>query len=151
MRIVAAAALLALAACGGETPAEEPQPDGPASVVLQSEDAIDGRRPELILICGNGGGSFSLGLVRPFAGDPAGATGVVKVDDGAASRVGLVWLGDDRWAPAIDADAESMLVRSMLAGRSVYFSGPEQVTERVYRWDLSRIGDGIGELRLRCG
>ena len=89
--------------------------------------------------------------VNDFEGDATGATGIVKVDDGAASRLGLVWLGEDRWAPDLDAAAESAIVRTMLAGRSIYFSGPEQVTERVYRWDLTRIGAGIADLRARCG
>lgn len=149
MRLAAAAVLL-LAGCG-TTPANEAQPEGSASVVIQSEDAIDGRRPELTLICGANGNSFSLALVRPFEGDATGATGIVKVDDGVASRLGLVWLGEDRWAPDLDAAAESAIVRTMLAGRSIYFSGPEQVTERVYRWDLTRIGSGIADVRTRCG
>ncbi len=147
---LAALALLALAGCNGAAK-NEAGPEGQASVVVQSEDGIDGRRPELTLICGSGGGSFSLALVRPFEGDSAGLTGIVKVDDGAASRIGLVWLGEDRWAPDLSAEAETEITRQMLAGRSIYFSGPEQVTERVYRWDLTRIGAGLAELRERCG
>ncbi len=147
---LAALALLALAGCGGAVK-NEARPEGQASVIVQSEDAIDGRRPELILICGPGGGSFSLALVRPFEGDAAGLTGLIKVDDGAATRIGLLWLGADRWAPDLEADAETAITRRMLAGRSVYFSGPERDSERVYRWDLTRIGDGIAELRARCG
>lgn len=149
MRLTALA-LLALAGCGGAA-TNEAWPEGQASVVVQSEDGIDGRRPELTLICGSGGGSFSLALVRPFAGNAAGLTGLVKVDDGAASRIGLVWLGEDRWAPDLGVEAETAITRQMLTGRSVYFSGPEQVTERVYRWDLTRIGTGLSVLRHRCG
>jgi hypothetical protein len=146
---IAAAALL-LAACSAPA-SNAAAPKGSASVVIQSEDAVAGRRPELTLICTNGTGSVSLALVRPFAGDPAGLTGLVKVDDGAAQRIGLVWLGQDLWAPTLEADAETALVRAMLAGRHVYFSGPEQLTELVYRWDLSRIGERLSELRPRCG
>lgn len=149
MRLAAAAALL-LPACG-QAPNEAAAPDGSASVVLQSEDTVAGRRPELTLICANGTGSFSLALVRPFAGDPAGLTGLVKVDDGATWRVGLLWLGNDVWAPALEAEDESRLARFMLTGRTIYLSGPEQLTERVYRWDLNRVRTGLEELRARCG
>ena len=149
MKAAGAAALLLIAGCRGEAPQE---PEGSsASVIIQSEDVVDGRRPELTLTCADGFGSFWLALGRTLEPGPAGAHGTIKVDDGAPLRLALTWLGEDRWAPRVGHDVETALVRAMVAGRNVYFSGPEGTTDRAYRWDLSRVGAGLEELRRRCG
>lgn len=150
MRLAGAALLLALAGCGDDAAKNEATPLDGASVVLQSEDAVAGRRPELTLICGARGHSFSLALVRPAEANPGNATGLIKIDDAAPVRIGLVWLGADRWAPALEAEAETALVRAMLAGDRLYFTGPEGTTDRAYRWELARLGAGLADMRARC-
>ena len=153
MRLGAAALTLAgaLASCSGEQPQTNRQADGDGFLVaLQSEDAIDGRRPVLTLSCGSHRASFWLELVRVPDAAPGPSYGLFKVDDGAPVRLPLTWLGGDKWALNVEADAEARLVGAMVAGRNIYFTGPEGTTDRVYRWDLARLGAQLEEVRQGC-
>ncbi len=151
MRLRALALAGALASCSGEEPQANRQAgDAAVTVSLQSEDSIDGRRPLLGLFCGVRRTSLWLELVSAPAADPGSSFGSFKVDDGVAVRLPLTWLGGDKWRLAVDADGHARLVRAMVAGRNVYFAGPEGMTERVYRWDLTRLGDQLGEVREAC-
>jgi hypothetical protein len=151
VRLGALALAGALLSCSGEQPqANRRADDGAFTVSLQSEDAIDGRRPLLSLFCGIRRKSFWLELVRAPDAIPGPSFGSFKVDDGAPVRLPLTWLGGDKWRVAVDAEGESRLVRAMVAGRNVYFAGPEGTTDRVYRWDLERLGGDLAEVRERC-
>jgi hypothetical protein len=77
--------------------------------------------------------------------------GSFKVDDAPAQRVELTWLQGDRWAPRLDFAAEAALVRALVSGRNVYFSGPEGTTDRAYRWDMGRVGPQLQDFRRACG
>lgn len=151
-RSVGALALAgALASCSGEQPqAERQASDGGFLVALQSEDAIDGRRPILTLSCGPRRASFWLELVRVPDAPSDTAFGIFKIDDGTPIRLPLTWLGADKWALGVDADQEARLVTSMVSGRNIYFTGPEGTTERVYRWDLARLESQLAEVREGC-
>jgi hypothetical protein len=151
---IGTAALLLLAACGREaTSNQAAEVTGGLSVAMQSEDAVDGRRPVLTLSCGPSGGSFSLELVRTPdpPPPPRGTFGLIKVDDAPPARMEIAWLGADRWAPRLDHEEETALVRTMVAGRNVYFSGPEGTTDRAYRWDMGRLSANKEDLRRACG
>ncbi|WP_166042248.1 hypothetical protein [Sphingosinicella sp. YJ22] len=151
MRLGALALAGALLSCSGEQPqANRQAEDGALTVSLQSEDSIDGRRPLLGLFCGARRKSFWLELVRPPAVEPGRSFGSFKVDDGAPVRLPLTWLGDGKWRVAVDAEGEARLVRATVAGRNIYFSGPEGTTDRVYRWDLARLGDQREQVRQGC-
>jgi len=151
MRLGALALAGALLSCSGDQPnAAEPADDGAFTVTLQSEDSIDGRRPLLNLFCGIRRSWFWLELVRAPAGEPGPSFGSLKIDDGAPVRLPLAWLGGDKWRLDVDAEVEARLVRAMVAGRNVYFTGPEGTTDRVYRWDLARLGERIGAVRATC-
>ena len=151
MRLGALALAGALLSCSGEQPpANRQADDGAFTVTLESEDAIDGRRPLLNLFCGVRRKSFWLELVRAPDAAPGLTYGSFKVDDGAPVRLPLTWLGGDKWRVAVDAEGEARLVRAMVAGRNIYFAGPEGTTDRVYRWDLERLGSQLGEVRERC-
>jgi len=52
---------------------------------------------------------------------------------------------------AVGREGRAALVRAMLGGRNVYFSGPEGTTDRAYRWDMGRVGAGLEEFRRACG
>ncbi|HEY0114925.1 MAG TPA: hypothetical protein VGB54_04315 [Allosphingosinicella sp.] len=147
-------ALLLLAGCagGGADDQAANQAHPVFHVALQSEDAVGGGRPLLTLSCGSGSPSFWLALVRePQAPPPQrGVFGTFKIDDGAPVRVELAWLSGDRWAPRLDHEQEAALVRAMLGGSNVYFSGPEGTTDRGYRWDMTRLGGQVETLRAGC-
>jgi len=154
LRRTALPLLLLLAGCGGSATNSVEEAAAPArSLTMESEDVVEGRRPVLTLICAPEGGSLSLALVRtPEAPPPArGVFGSFKVDDAAPQRVELTWLRGDRWAPRLDFAAEAALVRGIVAGRNVYFSGPEGTTDRAYRWNMGRVGPAIEEFRRACG
>jgi len=142
----------ALASCSGEQPQANRQSDvGAFTVSIQSEDAIDGRRPLLNLFCGERRKSFWLELVTEPEVEPGPSFGAFKVDDGAPVRLPLTWLGGDKWRVAVDAEGEARLVRAMVAGRNIYFTGPEGTTDRVYRWDLEqRLGGQLEAVRQGC-
>lgn len=151
MRLAALALAGALLSCSGEQLQANGQGDDDAfTVTLQSEDSIDGRRPLLNLFCGARRSWFWLELVHAPSGEPGPSFGSFKVDDGAPVRLPLTWLGGDKWRLAVDEEGEGRLVRAMVAGRNIYFTGPEGTTDRVYRWDLARVGDRIGEVREAC-
>lgn len=151
MRLGALALVGALLSCsGGEPQANRESEEGAFTVSLQSEDSIDGRRWLLSLFCGVRRKSLWLELVRAPDATPGPSFGSFKVDDGAPVRLPLAWLGGDKWRVGVDAEGEARLVRAMVAGRNVYFTGPEGTTDRVYRWDLERLGEGLGEVRQRC-
>jgi hypothetical protein len=149
----AALLLLLLPSCGREATNEAEEDKGRLSVAMQSEDAVDGRRPVLTLSCGPGGSSFSLELIRTpdTPPPPRGTFGLIKVDDAPPVRMELAWLGADRWAPRLDHEEEAALVRTMVGGRNVYFSGPEGTTDRAYRWDMGRLGPRVEDLGRACG
>lgn len=151
MRLGALALAGALLSCSGEQPqANRQSDDGGFFVALQSEDSIDGRRPVLTLSCGPRRASFWLELIRVPEAPPGPSFGAFKVDDGRPVRMPLTWLGGDKWAVAVDSDREAQLTRMMVAGRNIYFTGPEGTTDRVYRWDLQRLGEQLAEVREGC-
>ena len=151
MRLGALALAGALLSCSGEQPQANGQADdGAFTVSLHSEDSIDRRRPRLNLFCGVRRTWFWLELVRAPIAEPGPSFGSFKVDDGAAVRLPLTWLGGDKWRVAVDSEGEARLVRAMVAGRNIYFSGPEGTTDRVYRWDLERLGAQREDGRQGC-
>lgn len=117
------------------------------AVTLYSEDAIDGRRPQLILSCGPGGNSVMLDL--PYSAPAAGA-GTFKLDEAAPFQVPLMPMGDGHWAPRLEYGEETRLARSMAAAQRIFFNGPTGQTDRVVRWDLVRLGPRLVELRTAC-
>lgn len=152
MRRAAAGCLVLLGACGGSEAGDNHAEEAGFTVTLGSEDVEAGARPRLTIACGEVGRSLMLHLVRrPAPTHGGGAAGLFKVDNGAAQRVDLAWVQDDIWSPRMADAAKAALIRRMVAGRSVYFTGPLGTTEHVYRWDMERLGENLGRLRAACG
>jgi hypothetical protein len=145
--------LILLCSCQAEQSANSTQLKASGfHVALQSEDVSLGNRPILTLSCGDAARSLWLEL-PPRSSANIGAQpvrGSFKVDDGPPLRVALVPLGADRWAPRLEAADEARLVSAIAAARSVYFAGPEGETDRVYRWDLKRLGEQSDLVRRGC-
>lgn len=144
-------AALLLSSCGDSPADDEGRDPGSMRITLESEDAIDGRRPLLGINCGETHASIWLGLVRtPDSAAPGRSHAIIKLADQEPRRIPIRWLGEDRWVPDLPPDERTALARAVAAARSVYFLGPEGTTERPYRWDLDRLGSQLDALRRRC-
>ena len=149
MRIVRAA-LLALAAAGCARAAEPvtTTAGGGLAMALSSEDAFPEGRPVLHLECGAGPPAFALGMA---GSEGAGVIeGSLKVDDGVPVRMRLVRGDSADWAPRLSEDRRAALARAIAGGRNIYFAVPNGVADRIYRWNMTRLGGDAVRLRAAC-
>jgi hypothetical protein len=127
---------------------------------VEAVEVVDGKRPKLTFECKPG---EPLGLQMNFIRAPQtapplrGVFGNFQVDAAPAVNVELSWGMNGLWMlrGTTDQDRvgqEDRLVRAMLAGQQIRFSGPAvYLASSPITWKLAELGTDFSKVRATCG